>query len=102
MLDCSLVIDDDEKKVLLHSIKRQPGSLVCKALDAHVLFITCISVTTIPGIWIYPGAVFPNFRDIQIPGLFDAFRITNSGILENHGIYIMLIFRMNSLMLHGI
>jgi len=61
---------------------------------------TC--VTTIPGIWIFPGAVFPISRDIHIPGLFDDFRITNSGILENHGIYIMLIFRMNSLMLHRI
>ena len=66
------------------------------------LLLRVLFVTTIPGIWIYPGAVFANFRDIHIPGLFDAFRITNSGILENHGICIMLIFRMNSLMLHRI
>jgi len=59
-------------------------------------------VTTIPGIWSYPRAVYPISRDIHIPGLFDDFRITNSGILKNHGIYIMLIFRMNSLMLHHI
>ena len=59
-------------------------------------------VTTIPRIWIYPGAVFPNFRDIHILGLFDAFQITNSGMLKNHGIYLMLISIMNSLMLHRI
>ena len=49
-----------------------------------------------------PGAVYPIFRDIHIPGLFDDLVITNSGILKNHGMYFMLIFRMNSLMLHCI
>jgi len=42
----------------------------------------------------------PISRDIQIPGLFDDLvMITNSGILKNHGMYLMLIFGMNSLML---
>ena len=44
----------------------------------------------------------PISRDIQIPGLFDDLVITNSGILKNHGMYFMLIFGMNSLMLHCI
>jgi len=59
-------------------------------------------VITIPGIWKNPGAVYPIFRDIHIPGLFDDLVITNSGILKNHGMYFMLIFGMNSLMLHCI
>jgi len=66
------------------------------------LLLRVLFVTTIPGIWIYPGAVFPISWDIHIPGLFDDFRITNSGMLKNHGIYLMLISRMNSLMLHRI
>jgi len=53
------------------------------------------SVITIPGIWKNPGAVYPIFRDIQIPGLFDDLVITNSGILKNQGMYFMLIFGMN-------
>ena len=44
----------------------------------------------------------PISRDIQIPGLFDDLVITNSGILKNHRMYFMLIFGMNSLMLHCI
>ena len=60
------------------------------------------SVITIPGIWKNPGAVYPFFRDVHIPGLFDDLVITNSGILKNHGMYFMLIFGMNSLMLHCI
>jgi len=59
-------------------------------------------VITIPGIWKNPGAVYPIFRDIHIPGLFDDLVITNSGVLKNHGMYFMLIFGMNSLMLHCI
>ena len=59
-------------------------------------------VTTIPGIWRDPGTVYPIFRDIQIPGLFDDLVITNSGILKKLGIYFMLILGMNSLMLHCI
>jgi len=59
-------------------------------------------VITIPGIWKNPGAVYPIFEDIHIPGLFDDLVITNSGILKNHGMYFMLKFRMNSLMLHCI
>jgi len=59
-------------------------------------------VITIPGIWKNPGDVYPIFWDIHIPGLFDDLVITNSGILKNHGMYFLLIFGMNSLMLHCI
>ena len=62
----------------------------------------CRCVITIPGIWKNPGAVYLIFRDIHIPGLFDDLVITKSGILKNHGIHFMLIFGMNSLMLHCI
>ena len=64
--------------------------------------LVCCYVITIPGIWKIPGAVYPIFWDIHIPGLFDDLVITNSGILKNHGMYFMLIFGMNSLMLHCI
>jgi len=73
-------------------------------LNIYFLFLTRSkrSVITIPGIWKNPGAVYPIFRDIHIPGLFDDLVITNSGILKNQGMYFMLIFGMNSLMLHCI
>jgi len=49
----------------------------------------------------FPGYGKPQ-GDIHIQGLFDNLVITNSGILKNHRIWYMLIFRMNSLMLHCI
>jgi len=70
--------------------------------NMRLLFTLFCFVITIPGIWKNPGAVYPIFRNIQIPGLFDNLLITNSGILEKLGIYFMLIFGMNSLMLHCI
>jgi len=61
-----------------------------------------VPVITIPGIWKNPGAVYPIFRDIHIPGLFDDLVITNSGMMKKLGMYFMLISGLNSLMLHCI
>ena len=91
----------DENRGMVNT-RRNPMTVGIGLSRLDIVVSSCSFVITIPGIWKNPGAVYPIFRDIHIPGLFDDLVITNSGILKNHGIYFMLIIGMNSLMLHCI